>query len=283
MPADWSFVYPVAKSPCSIPRGTPQDGDESSTSRTFTASRSCSRSPANPVRICRRTSQSLCENGRCDLHRARSIRRINSPGSCRTLEASSVRALAVKGPSLGVLAYPHASLRPSIDLDILVSPTEAERAVSALLHAGFKRIDQPIVDTPHRHIENEESLIGPDGFTAVDLHWALLPMGHAVPSTFEDLWRRSQIVNFPTGSARTLANDDLLLYLAQHGAKHGWERLLWICDIAMLAPLFSDLEWESLLQRCGRTGTLRMVQLSLLLARFARSAIVGPGQIIDPP
>jgi hypothetical protein len=42
---------------------------------------------------------------------------------------------------------------------------------------------------------------------------------------------------------------------------------LWICDIAMLAPLFSDLEWESLLQRCRRTGTLRMVQLSLLLAR----------------
>lgn len=185
----------------------------------------------------------------------------------RTLDAASVRALAVKGPAVAVLAYPRASLRPSVDLDILVNPNEAERAVDALLRAGFTRSDAPILDTPRRQIENEESLTAPDGHTVVELHWALLPMGHAVPGTFNELWNGSQVVALPTGKVRTLATDDLLLYLAQHGAKHGWERLMWICDIAMLAPLISDLEWELLLHRCRNAGTLRMVHLALLLAR----------------
>ncbi len=183
------------------------------------------------------------------------------------LEAASVQALAVKGPALAVLAYPNAGLRPSVDLDILVSPDEAERAIGAMLCAGFKRTEIPIADTPHRNIENEESLTGPDGHTVVELHWALLPLGHAVPTTFGELWRSAQRVQLPTGSVRTLATDDLLLYLAQHGAKHGWERLMWICDIAMLVPRYSDLEWEVFLRHCRRAGTLRMVLLALMLAR----------------
>lgn len=183
------------------------------------------------------------------------------------LEHAGVRVLAIKGPTLAALAYPNPALRPSVDLDIMVSPAEAPRALCVLQSAGY-RPDSPSIDwDPGLNLEYERTLLSPNGKTTLELHWALLPMGHAVPCTFDELWSRAQAVRLPTGQVHTLGLVDLLLYLCQHGTKHGWERLMWICDIAMLAPTFSDSAWNSLLARCRETGTLRMVLLGLTLAR----------------
>jgi hypothetical protein len=184
-----------------------------------------------------------------------------------TLERAGLRALAVKGPALAALAYPNPILRPSVDLDILVSTSEAQRAVAALASAGFKHDASCPAPAGDLRLDNEQTLISPDGRTTVELHWALLPMGHSLPSTFDELWNRAQIVRLATGPVRTLGLEDLFLYLCQHGTKHGWERLMWVCDLAMLAAHFTNAAWEALLNRCRMAGTLRMVLLGLSLAR----------------
>jgi hypothetical protein len=66
---------------------------------------------------------------------------------------------------------------------------------------------------------------------------------------------------------QTLGSEDLLMFLCAHGAKHGWERLEWICDVAQLVRQQPDLNWESIVTRARARGCERMVLLGLLLAR----------------
>ncbi|MGE0133262.1 MAG: nucleotidyltransferase family protein [Blastocatellales bacterium] len=61
--------------------------------------------------------------------------------------------------------------------------------------------------------------------------------------------------------------EDLLIYLCAHGAKHAWERLIWLADVAGLIHKHSNLDWDGVRdlaveQRCGR-----VLLLGLRLAR----------------
>ncbi len=66
---------------------------------------------------------------------------------------------------------------------------------------------------------------------------------------------------------RTLAPEHLLLFLSAHGSKHLWERLGWLCDAARLIQVAPGLDWSAVIAAARQTDTLRMVSLTLLLAR----------------
>ena len=66
---------------------------------------------------------------------------------------------------------------------------------------------------------------------------------------------------------RALAPEDLLLILCVHGAKHLWERLIWLCDLAELVDKTPDLNWERVLELARARGVQRMTALGLTLAR----------------
>jgi len=51
-----------------------------------------------------------------------------------------------------------------------------------------------------------------------------------------------------------------------HGAKHGWERLEWICSLARLVERSPDLDWDYLIETAYYYGALRGMYLALLLA-----------------
>ena len=64
---------------------------------------------------------------------------------------------------------------------------------------------------------------------------------------------------------RTLCDQDLMLVLCVHAAKHGWMQLSWLCDIAHLARSRA-LDWRALRVEAERLGIARIVAVSLLLA-----------------
>jgi hypothetical protein len=65
---------------------------------------------------------------------------------------------------------------------------------------------------------------------------------------------------------RVLAEEDLLLYLCAHGAKHHWARLKWICDAAEVCRRATDLKWDRLVGRADRLDLDRVLFLGLRLA-----------------
>ena len=65
---------------------------------------------------------------------------------------------------------------------------------------------------------------------------------------------------------RTLSDQDLMLVLCVHAAKHGWRQISWLCDITQLAQSRA-LDWEGLGIQAGRLGIARIVAVSFLLAQ----------------
>jgi hypothetical protein len=63
-----------------------------------------------------------------------------------------------------------------------------------------------------------------------------------------------------------LSPEDLLLVLCLHAGKHLWMRLIWICDIAETIRT-QEIDWRLLRSRGAQLGVLRIVGVSLWLAR----------------
>ena len=79
------------------------------------------------------------------------------------------------------------------------------------------------------------------------------------------MFSRVQAVSLAGAQLLTLAPPDLLLTLFVHGAKHGWTRLAWLCDVAELLRKHQDLDWDSLLAQARALGIERIVHLGLNL------------------
>jgi hypothetical protein len=102
---------------------------------------------------------------------------------------------------------------------------------------------------------------------AVDVHWRLLPEYFPVAFEARHIWSEPRTMPFAGGQVAALGPEQLLLFLCAHAAKHHWERLGWICDIACLIRVETDLDWKRVFEEAGELGCTRMLSVSLLLAR----------------
>jgi hypothetical protein len=101
----------------------------------------------------------------------------------------------------------------------------------------------------------------------VELHWRFGSRDQAFPLGAEDIWQRHSRQQFHGHTLRTLASEDLLLYLAMHGAKHGWDRLEWIsCLREFILSDAAALDWSDILRRARAAGALRGLYIAILLA-----------------
>jgi hypothetical protein len=63
-----------------------------------------------------------------------------------------------------------------------------------------------------------------------------------------------------------LADDDLVLFLAAHGTKEGWRRLIWVSDFAQLLRRCQDIDWAEIHDRAYRSHSSRSLLLAIDLA-----------------
>ena len=71
--------------------------------------------------------------------------------------------------------------------------------------------------------------------------------------------------------------NDLLLALCVHGAKHRWQRLAWIRDVAALLQKGGQLDLARLLVDARRLGCARLMLLGLGVAAECAGANLPPG------
>src|SRR2546425_5975977 len=178
-----------------------------------------------------------------------------------------VTAVPYKGPLLAVRCYGDLALRPFRDLDFLVRPQDLATAHQVLVADGYRPWPPrtPRQQTAIRTTWHEDAFWRDDDI--VELHWALAPREFPLPLDLDDVWARLEPLPLGRTPVRTLCAEHLLLMLCAHGAKHCWERLGWICDVAELLRSTPGLDLPGGLDRARDLGVHRMVLLALRLAR----------------
>ena len=188
-------------------------------------------------------------------------------GILRQFEHHGIEVLPHKGPVLAQQLYGNPAMRDFGDLDFLVRTADVPRARSALQELGYA----PRLTLPSRQ-DQEYLRIGYEyvfGSAAepnlIELQWQLVPRFYSIATNMEPLFQRSVEYEFEGMRARTLCNEDLMLVLCVHAAKHEWFQLGMVRDIAALARL--ELDWQWTMFEAGRLGIQRIVAVSLELAR----------------
>ncbi len=158
----------------------------------------------------------------------------------RGLAAAGIEVVALKGLVLSQQLHGNLHTRPVGDIDLLLRPADAARADTLLRAGGWARSNPAFPLTPRQtgqfiRLKPEFEYVRGRPPQRVELRWTLEGMGGA-----EAALGRADSVALGGEAMRTLPADLNLVYLLQHGARHGWFRLFWLVDLAfaLRSPAF---------------------------------------------
>jgi len=186
----------------------------------------------------------------------RLLERFTSEGIC---------ALVVKGPVLVVQAYGDPAMRSYGDLDMLVRQRDIRRATELMSAAGYvAAVSLSAIDAGK--IPGQYLFSKPDSKHIVELHndRTLRYFPRRLP--LEEFFARQIRVCVDGHDAPALSVEDELVLICIHGAKHFWERLMWIADVAALVSRQTGIDWERVADSARAVGAERMVHAGLRLA-----------------
>ncbi|KKI91420.1 Renal dipeptidase [Bacillus sp. SA1-12] len=154
-----------------------------------------------------------------------------------------IRVLFLKGPVIAHDLYGDISLRTSSDLDFLIPIKDLSKAEDILRKLGYEKDDyikSVLNDWKWRH--HHVAYFHPEKRIKLEIHWRLNP-GPSFEPRFDELWKRKRKSHLLThSSVYLLGKEDLFLFLASHGARHGWSRLRWLLDVHMMIE--KDMDWK---------------------------------------
>ena len=176
-----------------------------------------------------------------------------------------IGALVVKGPVLSVQAYGDPAMRSYGDLDLLVRQGDIRRATELMIEAGYEsRVPLSAIDAGR--IPGQYLFFKPERKLIVELHsdCTLRYFPRRLP--VEEFFARQIRVRFDAHEVPALSVEDELVLVCIHGAKHFWERLLWIADVAALVSRQTGIDWERIRDSAKAVGAERMLHTGLRLA-----------------
>ncbi|MFB3918328.1 MAG: nucleotidyltransferase family protein [Terriglobales bacterium] len=189
------------------------------------------------------------------------------------LRRAGIQAAPYKGPAVAWSLYEHPGLRQMDDIDILLRRPDIPRAVGILSDLGYRSQSTPDL----RLLEGyrQVSLVNPAGIV-VELHWALMPSGHPMSGDPAPYLGRLVSVTIAGTPVPCLAAQDYLPLLCLHAAKHMWESLKWVCDLARLVHS-PAIDWPLAWQRAREERYTRALSIGLVLARDLLGTDLPPG------
>lgn len=191
------------------------------------------------------------------------------------LTARGVVALPFKGPLLAMQLFDDVGQRAPGDLDFFVRQRDITTACDVLASRGFRDLAggrAALTAVQHRLYQRyqcEYQFIRDRDGIVVEPHWAAAARTRGIDLNYEPHFARARAVTFHDSSVLVHAPEDLLLVLCVHGAKHRWEKLSWIRDVAALVARSQDigLDVELAVDRAREAGHRRVLLLGLEVAR----------------
>lgn len=183
------------------------------------------------------------------------------------LADADITVALLKGVVLAELAYGGQSVKQTIDNDLLVAPRDVPATIAILHVAGYREIGLPDNDNPPPPTQvvdlvNEYQMIHSASGAILDLHWRL--HAHKQVLGEPDVATETRDVMVEGKRLPTLRGDDLMLYLAVHGARHSWARIKWLADYNALLGRMSDGEVAALRALARRGGVAPCVDSALI-------------------
>jgi len=246
-PLDWKRVINLAEHHCVVPQ----------IYRSLSDFRDLA--PPDSIEALRQSQEA---NARHTLWLTRELLRI-----LEKLESCSVAVLPYKGPVLAEILYGNVSMRQFSDLDLLIHPSDLPRIKSALAELGYEprveltqREERDYLESGYEHTFDYHL-----GQNLVEVQWRILPRFYSVGFDVDGFFQRAVPRTVSGMTLRTLCAQDLLLVLCVHAAKHAWQQLSWLCDIAELARS-QQIDWNAVQEQAKRLGIQQIVAISLSLA-----------------
>jgi len=179
--------------------------------------------------------------------------------------AKGIGALVVKGPVLAMQAYGDPAMRSYGDLDLLVRQRDIRCATESMIASGYQAaVSLSAIDSgkiPGQYLFSKR-----DAELLVELHNDLTLRYFPRPLPIEDFFVRQIRVRLDAHEAPALAVEDELVLICIHGAKHFWERLTWIADVAALVARQTGIDWERAVTSARAVGAEHLLHTGLRLA-----------------
>jgi hypothetical protein len=178
---------------------------------------------------------------------------------------SATETVVVKGPVLSQRGYGDPAARQYVDLDLLVRHSDIRRAAEILIAAGYEsRV--PEVAIRSGKIPGEYLFRRPGTMVIFELHTEHSFRYFPLPLPIEDYFQNKTFLSLDNQSIPALSSEHEFVLICIHGAKHFWERLMWISDVAAMVHNHPSLDWPLIRQYAAEVGAGRMLRVALLLA-----------------
>jgi hypothetical protein len=184
---------------------------------------------------------------------------------------ASIDSILLKGAALVDRYYKDVGVRPMVDIDLLVRPSDSHPAMALLEGRGWVH---PPLRSDALEWTSRTLLINKQGLP-LDLHWHLIkdfvePGGDSA-HLVDSFWAGATPVEFETLSTKVLGPADQLLHVCVHGARWGsGATLRWVADsITILLSENGVLDWDRLVEQTARVR--RSLQMADALAYVCRT------------
>jgi hypothetical protein len=163
--------------------------------------------------------------------------------------------------------YPDLGCRPMDDIDLLAARGHLPELRRRLRAAGL--------DSPRRHDD-----VFRGAALTLDLHGDALNSDRirsrrlAGAMDYPALWECCQPAQLDAAEVRTLAPEDALIYSAAHAVRHGYSRLTWLIDMALLIQ--GGVDWAVVRGRAARFGLERQMLYALRLLAGEAGVVLSP-------
>ena len=178
--------------------------------------------------------------------------------------ASGVEALVIKGPVLSARCYGDPGLRQYGDLDLIVRDKDIQRSTELMISLGYEP-SVPLRAIRAKKIPGEYVFLQSSTKLLVEYHTELTFRYHPRPLPLENLFQRQTRVNIDSHKVPALSPEDELILICIHGAKHFWEQLSYIADVAAFVTR-QELDWGRVMAAAAEVGGERMLYVGLRLA-----------------
>lgn len=179
---------------------------------------------------------------------------------------AGIEAMVVKGPVLSMRAYRDPGLRQYVDLDFLIRARHLLAATRVLTECRYES-DVPLDAMEAGKIPGEYLFMQRGTRLLVELHTAETFRYFPRPLPMEDYFARQTQVTLDGHAVPALSPEDEFVLICIHGAKHFWERLMWVADVAAMVADGTRLDWDVVRESARSVGAERMMHVALQLVR----------------
>ncbi len=176
-----------------------------------------------------------------------------------------IEALVTKGPALSARCYGEPGRRQYGDLDLVVRDKDIRRSTEAMIALGYAPT-VPLSAIQASKFPGEYAFHKRGTQLLVEFHTERTFRYHPRRLPIEKLFEQRTYVTIDGRQVPALSIEDELVLICVHGAKHFWERLMWIADVGALVSKDNAVDWKRAMAAACEVGAERILRLGLRLA-----------------